>query len=314
MGRPKDHAAGVPAVTSSLRHAHAQMGVRRSLLTLRVNQKAGVADPDAPGPGPSTATAPSSAGAAPRRWPRKRLRAGSAPASSPSTPWRSRPPAATTGSAGRAASRTPCTVPPAATATGRSPGTRRSPSSPGCVSAPSSPGRGRSVAAAEPSPVALTALAVAVGVAGGNYGIGGGSLLGPILAARGLPMTWVAPAALAATFATSVVGAGVYALLPLISVGDVAPDWWHGARLRTGRAGRRLRRRPPAALPAREGPAPPPRRPGRRPGHPLRRAGPGLRRRIRRGAFEGRTHGQLPAPSDCASGSGAVADSEAGAV
>ncbi|MZF85803.1 sulfite exporter TauE/SafE family protein [Streptomyces sp. SID5643] len=87
--------------------------------------------------------------------------------------------------------------------------------------------RGRS-AAAEPSPVTLTALAVAVGVVGGIYGIGGGSLFGPILAARGLPMTRVAPAALAATFATSVVGAGVYALLSLISVGDVAPDWWLG--------------------------------------------------------------------------------------
>ncbi|MEV5106496.1 FdhF/YdeP family oxidoreductase [Streptomyces massasporeus] len=47
VGPPKDHAAGVPAVTSSLRHAHAQMGVRRSLLTLlSVNQKSGF---DCPG-------------------------------------------------------------------------------------------------------------------------------------------------------------------------------------------------------------------------------------------------------------------------
>jgi molybdopterin-dependent oxidoreductase alpha subunit len=47
VGPPKDHAAGVPAVTSSLRHAHAQMGVRRSLLTLlSVNQKTGF---DCPG-------------------------------------------------------------------------------------------------------------------------------------------------------------------------------------------------------------------------------------------------------------------------
>ncbi|MFJ5730849.1 FdhF/YdeP family oxidoreductase [Streptomyces paradoxus] len=47
VGPPKDHAAGVPAVTSSLRHAHAQMGVRRSLLTLlSVNQKPGF---DCPG-------------------------------------------------------------------------------------------------------------------------------------------------------------------------------------------------------------------------------------------------------------------------
>ncbi|MCK8436614.1 FdhF/YdeP family oxidoreductase [Streptomyces sp. D2-8] len=47
VGPPKDHAAGLPAVTSSLRHAHAQMGVRRSLLTLlSVNQKTGF---DCPG-------------------------------------------------------------------------------------------------------------------------------------------------------------------------------------------------------------------------------------------------------------------------
>ena len=47
VGPPKDYAAGVPAVTSSLRHAHAQMGVRRSLLTLlSVNQKTGF---DCPG-------------------------------------------------------------------------------------------------------------------------------------------------------------------------------------------------------------------------------------------------------------------------
>ncbi|MFF0059429.1 TSUP family transporter [Streptomyces microflavus] len=83
-------------------------------------------------------------------------------------------------------------------------------------------------AGAEPSPSALTALAVAVGVVGGVYGIGGGSLLGPILAARGLPMTRVAPAALAATFATSIAGAATYALLSLTTSGEVAPDWGLG--------------------------------------------------------------------------------------
>ncbi|CAL9337870.1 putative oxidoreductase [Streptomyces sp. enrichment culture] len=47
VGPPQDHAAGLPAVTSSLRHAHAQMGARRSLLTLlSVNQKSGF---DCPG-------------------------------------------------------------------------------------------------------------------------------------------------------------------------------------------------------------------------------------------------------------------------
>jgi uncharacterized membrane protein YfcA len=90
------------------------------------------------------------------------------------------------------------------------------------------PARHRPDAAAEPSPAALTALALGVGVIGGIYGIGGGSLLGPVLAARGLPMTRVAPAALAATLATSVVGATAYAVLSLLSSGDVAPDWWLG--------------------------------------------------------------------------------------
>ncbi|CAL9616086.1 putative oxidoreductase [Streptomyces sp. enrichment culture] len=47
VGPPKECAAGIPAVASSLRHAGEQMGARRSLLTLlRVNQKEGF---DCPG-------------------------------------------------------------------------------------------------------------------------------------------------------------------------------------------------------------------------------------------------------------------------
>ncbi|GGR50886.1 anion permease [Streptomyces cinereoruber] len=78
---------------------------------------------------------------------------------------------------------------------------------------------------AEPSPRAVTGLALAVGVVGGIYGIGGGSLLGPILAGRGVPVSRVAPAALAATFATSVVGALTFALLSLTTTEAAAPDW-----------------------------------------------------------------------------------------
>ncbi|MFF9066649.1 sulfite exporter TauE/SafE family protein [Streptomyces sp. NPDC014891] len=81
---------------------------------------------------------------------------------------------------------------------------------------------------AEPSPAALGGLALGVGVVGGVYGIGGGSLLGPVLAARGMPMAQVAPAALATTFTTSVVGAAAYALLSVAESGAVAPDWWLG--------------------------------------------------------------------------------------
>ncbi|SBT93008.1 hypothetical protein GA0115233_105531 [Streptomyces sp. DI166] len=80
----------------------------------------------------------------------------------------------------------------------------------------------------EPSPRALSSLALAVGVVGGIYGIGGGSILGPILVGRGMPVTKVAPAALAATFVTSVAGATAFALLSLAESGTVAPDWGLG--------------------------------------------------------------------------------------
>ncbi|MGI3222670.1 TSUP family transporter [Streptomyces sp. GTA36] len=96
------------------------------------------------------------------------------------------------------------------------------------------PARHRPPSANELSPRTLTGLTLAVGVVGGIYGIGGGSLLGPILAGRGLPVARVAPAALAATFATSLVGAATYALLSLVSSGDVAPDWWLGLACGTG--------------------------------------------------------------------------------
>ncbi|MFJ1973831.1 sulfite exporter TauE/SafE family protein [Streptomyces sp. NPDC087903] len=77
----------------------------------------------------------------------------------------------------------------------------------------------------EPAPHTITVLALAVGVVGGIYGIGGGSILGPILVGRGIPVSNAAPAALASTFATSVVGASTYALLSLAHGGDIAPDW-----------------------------------------------------------------------------------------
>ena len=80
----------------------------------------------------------------------------------------------------------------------------------------------------------VTGLALAVGVVGGIYGIGGGSLLGPILVGRGIPVARVAPAALASTFVTSLVGAATYTLLSLASSGDVAPDWFLGLACGTG--------------------------------------------------------------------------------
>ena len=71
----------------------------------------------------------------------------------------------------------------------------------------------------------ITSLALAVGVVGGVYGIGGGSLLGPILVGRGMPVAEVAPAALTSTFVTSVVGAGAFTALGLTTGGDIAPEW-----------------------------------------------------------------------------------------
>ncbi|MEU9954360.1 sulfite exporter TauE/SafE family protein [Streptomyces sp. NPDC050982] len=94
-----------------------------------------------------------------------------------------------------------------------------------------SPARQQHPPAGELGPRTLTGIALAVGVVGGVYGIGGGSLLGPVLVGRGLPVARVArvaPAALATTFATSLVGAVAYALLSLVSSGEVAPDWWLG--------------------------------------------------------------------------------------
>ncbi|MCP3758948.1 sulfite exporter TauE/SafE family protein [Streptomyces sp. TBY4] len=80
----------------------------------------------------------------------------------------------------------------------------------------------------EPAPRTVTGLALAVGVVGGIYGIGGGSILGPVLVGRGVPVARVAPAALASTFATSLVGAGTYALLSTAHSGSIAPDWFLG--------------------------------------------------------------------------------------
>ncbi|EIV92388.1 sulfite exporter TauE/SafE family protein [Frankia sp. QA3] len=76
-----------------------------------------------------------------------------------------------------------------------------------------------------PQPRTITALALLVGLIGGVYGIGGGSILSPILVGRGMPVPTVAPAALAATLATSIVGAATYALLALTTTGNIAPHW-----------------------------------------------------------------------------------------
>ncbi|MGD9527017.1 TSUP family transporter [Pseudonocardia sp.] len=74
----------------------------------------------------------------------------------------------------------------------------------------------------------ITVMGVGVGIVGGIYGIGGGSLLGPILVGAGLSVAVVAPAALAATFLTSVAGVCTFSLLSLTTDGPVSPDWGVG--------------------------------------------------------------------------------------
>jgi uncharacterized membrane protein YfcA len=84
-----------------------------------------------------------------------------------------------------------------------------------------------------PVPV-LVALAAAVGCVGGIYGIGGGSILAPILIGSGRLPAEVAPAALASTFVTSVAGVITFTILSLHQPGPVAPDWPTGIALGIG--------------------------------------------------------------------------------
>jgi uncharacterized membrane protein YfcA len=97
------------------------------------------------------------------------------------------------------------------------------------VTEPETAGQGRAI----PVP-ALVALSVAVGCVGGIYGIGGGSILAPILLGTGRPAHEVAPAALASTFATSVAGVITFTILAVHQHGPAAPDWPTGIALGAG--------------------------------------------------------------------------------
>jgi uncharacterized protein len=83
-------------------------------------------------------------------------------------------------------------------------------------------------------PPVLVLLAALVGCVGGIYGIGGGSILAPILMATGRKPLEVAPAALASTFVTSVAGVITFVILSLHHNGSVAPDWPTGLALGAG--------------------------------------------------------------------------------
>ncbi len=73
-------------------------------------------------------------------------------------------------------------------------------------------------------------LSFVVGIVGGIYGIGGGSIIAPFFVTIfGLPVYTVAGAALMGTFVTSVAGVAFYqAVAPLYPNMSVAPDWLLG--------------------------------------------------------------------------------------
>jgi uncharacterized membrane protein YfcA len=81
---------------------------------------------------------------------------------------------------------------------------------------------------------AMWLLALIVGTVGGVYGIGGGSLLAPVLLAFGFSAYEVAPATIAATFLTSIAGIASYQVLEITHGGGIAPDWALGAWLGAG--------------------------------------------------------------------------------
>jgi hypothetical protein len=103
------------------------------------------------------------------------------------------------------------------------------------------------------SPPLLLAIASIVGVVGGIYGIGGGSILAPILIGSGRRPAEVAPATLSATLVTSVAGVVTFLVLSANHHGSVAPDWAIGIALGAGGlaggyVGARLQPRLPEAV------------------------------------------------------------------
>lgn len=88
------------------------------------------------------------------------------------------------------------------------------------------------------STTAIFILALAVGLIGGIYGIGGGAIIAPFcVSILGLPVYTVAGAALAGTFLTSMAGVVFYSILAMTAAGaatNAAPDWSLGALFGVG--------------------------------------------------------------------------------
>lgn len=76
---------------------------------------------------------------------------------------------------------------------------------------------------------AVMTLALAVGIIGGIYGIGGGAIIAPFCVAfLNIPVHAVAGAAIFGTFATSIAGVAIYSLVPLYNGQPAPPDWLLG--------------------------------------------------------------------------------------
>jgi uncharacterized membrane protein YfcA len=79
------------------------------------------------------------------------------------------------------------------------------------------------------NPWGMLALAFAVGVIGGTYGIGGGAIIAPFcVAVFNLPVYTVAGAALMGTFLTSIAGVFFYSVMPAQAGITTRPDWLLG--------------------------------------------------------------------------------------
>lgn len=94
--------------------------------------------------------------------------------------------------------------------------------------------QGRSSGRPDPPMAVLMALSAAVGVIGGLVGVGGGSMLAPILAILGVSLARVAPAALFVTFLTSVTGVLAFAILAATGAPAAAAEWTLGLALGAG--------------------------------------------------------------------------------
>jgi uncharacterized membrane protein YfcA len=76
---------------------------------------------------------------------------------------------------------------------------------------------------------AIIILALAVGVIGGIYGIGGGAIIAPFCVAfLNIPVHAVAGAAMFGTFVTSIVGVAMYSTVPFYNGQPAPPDWLLG--------------------------------------------------------------------------------------